>query len=159
MRHLIDLRRIDGKCKLSRKLDLISTSLSDVSSQWQALYLDWCTYYVLMKYVNRNYLTMSNNIIYLGIWLLYIPLKLCSKYLENILLMFTRDASIMWSNYIDDCKDKLISLKGYTLWISIKMSIVASFRSWQQFRKKDESANIFNSKEIWDIAIWNNNIL
>ena len=72
VRHLIDFRRLDGKCKLSRKLDLISSSLSDVSSQWQALYLDWRTYYVLMKYVNRNYLTVSNNIIYLGIWLLYI---------------------------------------------------------------------------------------
>ena len=33
MRHLIDFGRLDGKCKLSRKLDLISTSLSDVSSQ------------------------------------------------------------------------------------------------------------------------------
>ena len=33
MRNLIDFRRLDGKCKLSRKLDLISTSLSDVSSQ------------------------------------------------------------------------------------------------------------------------------
>ena len=88
--------------------------------------------------------------IYLGTWLLYI------KRLENILLMFTRDSSILWLN---DGKDKLISFKGYTLWISIKISIVASFRSWQQFRKKDESANIFNSKEIWATAITNNNIV
>ena len=86
----------------------------------------------------------------------YIPLKLCSKYLEDILFMFTRYSSILLPNY---CKDRLILVQGYTLWISIKISIVASFRSWQQFRKKDESANIFNSKEIWATAITNNNIL
>ena len=59
----------------------------------------------------------------------------------------------------NDWKNESISLKGYTLWISIKISIVASHRSWQQFRKKDESANIFNSKEIWATAIRNNNIM